>query len=282
MNLLHSCFKDTYKMRLFRWTIGAVLALSAISLFSVPSRADGFPNPTYASSGVRGGSETVSIYDSALNLNNGYYTSYYTYLSASSTGSNPVYYNTFCVDMTHETSSIFSALNTPTPQLTSSYSGGVTPALAYNPGTVSDSSLGVAAWLVNTYYSSATSADQQAGLQIAIWKVLYNTDQTASGLENLGGGSIQFSNNAGALSWALTYITDLVTASNAAGLQAGTYLSSSAYLVNYISSDPGKSDDTHNQYQLITCVPEPSTLAIACLGVIGFAGYGLKRSRRRA
>jgi len=273
MNLLHSCFKDTYKMRLFRWTIGAVLALSAISPFSVPSRADGFPNPTYASSGVRGGSETVSIYDSALNLNNGYYTSYYTYLSASSTGSNPVYYNTFCVDMTHETSSIFSALNTPTPQLTSSYSGGVTPALAYNPGTVSDSSLGVAAWLANTYNSSATTADQQAGLQIAIWKVLYETTETGAGIENLASGSIQFSGNAAAISDAITYVTDWVSQ----GKQ-----SSSAYLVNYASTDGNLND--HAQYQLIATVPtpEPSTLAIACLGVIGFVGYGLKRRRRRA
>ena len=77
---------------------------------------------------------------------------------------------------------------------------------------------------------------------------------------------------------ATMYVTDWVNASSA----AGSPVSSSAYLVNYVSDGSGD----HAQYQLIDAAvhptPEPSTLAIACLGVIGFVGYGLKHRRRRA
>jgi len=263
-------------MKLFRPSIAAVLAVFAMSLCTVPSRGD---TQYYASTGVRGTSETVTITDTNINgsgrtISGGYYTNYYTNLSTSSSGSNPVYYNTFCVDITHEASTTYNPLaTTGFPPLTSSYSGGT----AINPETVSDTALGYAAWLANTYSASATTPDQQAGLQIAIWKILYNTDRTAAGLEDVTGatynsvGDISFTNNSPATTDAAYYVTQWVNH----GEQ-----SSSAYLVNYAGPDSGTG--VHAQYQLITYVPEPSTMAIACLGVLGFAGYGLKRSRRRA
>ena len=136
-------------MKLFRWTIAAVLAVSAMSLCSVPSRAD-----EWGSTGVRSGSETVGIYYSVVGqvvLNNTYYTNYSTTLSPTSSGGTT--YNTFCVDLLHEATTTYTQLATPSPALTSSYSGGS----ATNPGTVSDSALGYAAWLANNYNSTATT-----------------------------------------------------------------------------------------------------------------------------
>lgn len=261
-------------MKLFRRTIAAVLAVSAMSLCSVPSRGDQYYGSTSPRT-IGTGSESVTIKDSLLGSESGnsFYTNYQTTLGTSTNGgrtvNNQVTYSTFCVDLTHSASNSFNPLaTTGPPPLVSSYQGS-----AINPETISNSSLGYAAWLANTYNSSATTADQQAGLQIAIWKVLCETTETGAGIENLASGSIQFSGNAAAISDAITYVTDWVSQ----GKQ-----SSSAYLVNYASTDGNLND--HAQYQLIATVPtpEPSTLAIACLGVIGFVGYGLKRRRRRA
>ena len=230
-----------------------------MSLCSVPSRAD-----EWGSTGVRSGSETVGIYytdGTQVVLNNTYYTNYSTTLSPTSSGGTT--YNTFCVDLLHEATTTYTQLATP-PALTSSYSGGS----ATNPGTVSNNAFGYAAWLANNYSSTATTADQQAGLQIAIWKVLYETDRS-KGLESLGTGAIRFSGNAAAISDATTYVTDWVQHREQ---------SASALLVNYATTD-----GDHAQYQMIAVsTPEPSTLAIACLGVLGFVGYGLKHRRRRA
>ena len=177
-----------------------------------------------------------------------------------------IHYNTLCVDLLHEATTTYTHLATPTPPLTSTYTG----SSVTNPGT-SATAFGWAAWLVNTYNSTATTMDQQAGLQIAIWKVLYETTRTATALESLGTGAIQSSNNINAISYAYQYINGWV--------DAGSH-TSSAYIVNYQSDGTGN----HAQYQLIAAAaiptPEPSTLAIACLGVIGFVGYGVKRRRR--
>jgi len=260
-------------MKLSRRTIAAVLAVSAMSLCSVPSRGD-----QYGSTGVLGTSETVTITSAVIGGTETVWTNYQTSLGTSSDGVNftgtPTTYNTFCVDITHEAATALNVLATPTPPLTSSYSGGS----ATNPGTANNA-FGYAAWLANNYSSTATTADQQAGLQIAIWKLLYETtslNYSQLGVAALGDGSIQFSPSTyspgtgpNTLSDAYGYIMDWINH----GKQ-----SSSAYLVNYATTD-----GDHAQYQMIAVpTPEPSTLAIACLGVLGFVGYGLKHRHRRA
>ena len=74
-----------------------------------------------------------------------------------------------------------------------------------------------AAWLYNTYFVGQTglTTDQQAGLQLAIWKVLY--DSTSTGV-NLNGGSafligtLKASGFGGGLTAAQTYLANLDSA----------------------------------------------------------------------
>lgn len=197
-------------MRLLRRTIAAVLGLAALSFCVAPSRADQY----YGSSTVRSigtGTETVAIKSSVLGSESGltFYSNYQTTLATSNDGGvtfhNATTYSTFCVDLMHSATGVYSALSTPSPPLTSSYSGGSgDPNKTTVPGTLSDNSFGNAAWLVNQYNSGATNSDQQAGLQIAIWKVLYEK----AGNYALNAGSITFSGEtAGALSAATKYIS---------------------------------------------------------------------------
>ena len=269
---LYSCFKETFMKRLFRRTFAAVLAVSALSLCAVPSRGD-----SYASTWIRAtGSETVNITDQALGFTGGgYYADYQTTVGSSSDGGHTVTgqvtYNTFCVDLTHEATGTFSLLANPSLPSTSSYTGGGTTG-ATTPNGTTDAAFGYAAWIANTYSSSATTLDQQAGLQIAIWKVLYESNAKTPNWD-VTAGQISFSGSSGEIKAAQTYVNDWLAAFNAGG---GT---SRGILVNY-ANYAGSSD--HPQYQLIAAAPEPSTLAIACLAVIGFVGYGLKRRRLRA
>ncbi len=254
-------------MKLFRRIIAVVLAVSGMSLCTVPSRGDQY----YAATTVAPGSQTINITDSAIGFGGGgYYADYQTTVGTSTDGGttikNPVIYNTFCVDLTHEATGTFNPLATPALPLTSSYTGGGTTGASPPTGTT-NAALGDAAWLANTY--AATSTDL-AGLQIAIWKVLYESSaSTPDWSVTDSHAAIYFSGNTSATNDAQTYVNDWLNAGKP---------TSSALLVNY-AYYPGQGNTDHPQYQLIP-VPEPSTLAVACLGVIGFAGYGLKRSRR--
>lgn len=107
--------------------------------------------------------------------------------------------------------------------------------------------------IVGTYFASAVTADQQAGLQLAVWDTLYNGSSTFN-LTNhkSGSGFSVVGASAGAMTWAQTYF----------GAASGS-TGSALYF---------KTSDCGGQSQLTAqAVPEPSMfigLGIASLGLI--------------
>jgi len=107
------------------------------------------------------------------------------------------------------------------------------------------------AWLVNTYATAihATGTNQQAaGLQLAIWETLYDSDLGAYNALSLFTGDFIVAASAGTLYWADTYLKDLYSSSGNTGRAA------------WLDS-PGNG----NGQDQVT-VPEPSTLALLMLG----------------
>jgi len=104
------------------------------------------------------------------------------------------------------------------------------------------------AWLVNTYaaniHASGTN-EQAAGLQLAIWETLYDSDL---GGFNLASGDFIVSASASTISWASNYLTSLYSSASNTGRAA------------WLDS-PGNG----NGQDQVT-VPEPSTLALLMLG----------------
>ncbi len=104
------------------------------------------------------------------------------------------------------------------------------------------------AWLVNTYaadiHASGTN-EQAAGLQLAIWETLYDSDL---GGFNLNSGDFSVMASIGTLSWATTYLKSLY---EIGGTGQAAWLDS-----------PGNG----NGQDQVTAVPEPSTLALLMLG----------------
>jgi len=241
-------------MKTLRSAFPLGLAISAMMLLSAAAKAD-----MYGSTGVRSGSETVGI-NYPGHLNGTYYADYYTDLSPNSSGTPHTYYNSFCVDLLHEATTTYTKLGTtalPSLPVTNTYATG-----GYTTTPNGAASFGWAAWLADHYYYSANTMDKQAGLQIAIWKILYETQTTYE--NNLSQGDITFSGNSNAMSAAVNYINDWITAAKP---------SDNAYLVNYSGTESG-----HAQYQLLPA-PEPSSMAIAGLSAIALVAYRLKRRR---
>lgn len=110
------------------------------------------------------------------------------------------------------------------------------------------------AWLVNTYAASIHSSgtnEQAAGLQLAIWETLY--DSNLGGF-NLTSGQFIVSASVGTMTWATTYLTNLYSSASNTG--------SAAWL-----DSPG-----NNVGQDQVTVPEPSTLALLIVaGALFFA-----------
>jgi len=107
---------------------------------------------------------------------------------------------------------------------------------------------GKIAWLVNTYaatiHASGTN-EQAAGLQLAIWETLYDSDL---GGYNLASGDFIVSASAGTINWATNYLKNLYSSPNNTGQAA------------WLDS-PGNG----NGQDQVT-VPEPSTLLLLMLG----------------
>jgi len=247
------------------------LASTAMMLGTAFSKADTY---TYATTNVGGAANyvdinaTVSTSAGTYTLNGNYYDQYATTLATSSSGANAGTYRSFCVDLFHDVSTSYSALASNPLPLAGAF-GGTTGTTA--PAGISNTALGAAAWIVNTFGYGSLSNDQWAGVQIASWKAEFETnsaDLTNLKLDNvayLSQGNVQFSG--GSSQSALNYAAqDLAAWANAG------YATSSAILVNYVSD----CDGNHYQYQLIP-VPEPSTLVVAGLGGLGLFGYGLRR-----
>jgi len=139
-----------------------------------------------------------------------------------------------------------------------------------------------AAWLFNTYAAaihddySAASKSRAAGLQLAIWEVLYDTpsqntiyevDGSKAGKGNFYATGLYTS--AAAISYGNLYLQSL--------LGTGTsYLSADA---TWLDSDNAKYGMTGGpgQDQIASSVPEPGTLVLLAAGLLGIAGTRRKK-----
>ena len=182
---------------------------------------------------------------------------------------------TFCTDagITWQSGSASS----PVGYTATAFAGaaGIQPSWSVNPQAIQNAS-----YLYNQYYIPAVNAntltaDQAAGLQLAIWKVLYDT--AASG--SVGGTS--FSSGAKFLAYgfgniamndAAGYITDVNTA-RSGGWNFSQY------------TDTWLKPNANNSQGLIwnntTPVPEPTTMIAGALLLLPFGASTLRILRRR-
>jgi len=149
---------------------------------------------------------------------------------------------------------------------------GVYPVWSYAPSSIQN-----AAWIYNQYFvgQSGLTALQTAGLQLAIWKVLYDTTSTGIASENFNSGLLRASGFAG-----LAYASSLIAALDAARAN-GSFI---AYPDTWLSPILG------NTQGLLapdppTAVPEP-TAAFAALSLlalpVGASVARILRKRRQS
>jgi len=115
-----------------------------------------------------------------------------------------------------------------------------------------------AAWLMNHQLATVGSdTDKSAGLQLAIWNAVYDSDYT------IGSGNFKATNGRwAARQYASAYLSELQTAGAITGESA-----------SYYKADCGGQD------MLATPVPEPASLLLLGLG-LGASGLAAKRKRR--
>lgn len=153
---------------------------------------------------------------------------------------------------------------------------GVNPAWSAVPQAIENAS-----FIYNTYFANGSpinglTADQYSGLQLAIWKVLYDTTSGGTIVNTAFDTGNLMANGFGttAMADALTYVNDVNTARN-----------NSTFIVY---SDTWLKPDYNNTQGLIynntTPVPEPTTLIAGALLLLPFGASTLRfvRKNRKA
>jgi hypothetical protein len=157
----------------------------------------------------------------------------------------------FCVDLTDEVG--FGSQN---------FTGTIkTNDLLNNPRSYAPASVTVAnevGYILTHIWAPGVKTDAfNAAVQDALWVTMCNPSYYA---------------NAEAAGY-IAAAAAAVAANPTTNYQVGTFM---------ITPDDVSPPNGHLQYQvLVGVVPEPSTMAIAGLGVLGFVGYGLRRKRAR-
>jgi hypothetical protein len=180
----------------------------------------------------------------------------------------PLTKEAYCVDLSHYVGQ--GQVDTYTTDAISNW-GGVTG--GYPQYTAAGHA---AAWLANMYFKSG-NLDKEAGLQVAIWEVLYENQLTfnaavaGTGGFSLGGGNIYFTVGKAAVA---SNATNYLNALNAA-------LKGNATAVNgYDAIWVKTSNLTANYTQDFVYVPEPSLIFLLGigLGTVSLVGYRFKKS----
>jgi hypothetical protein len=186
---------------------------------------------------------------------------------------------TYCIDLYHYTSSDFVAV---TPYAASSFAANMSSNYQNSQNTLNtpnttyfQEGLGRAAWLVNTY--GAASNLNRAGLQIAIWKSIYEeSGNVAASGAVLNAGSIRFSNVDSAVKTAAEgYLHASISAAGGSAYAVATG--------NWLSFAKAGNQTQDQIARLLPApfnpVPEPSTLALGLLAAAGIGAGWLRRGR---
>jgi hypothetical protein len=138
-----------------------------------------------------------------------------------------------------------------------------------NNGAVNGSAVnnaGSVTWLLDHYAASATNADATAGLQAAIWKVIYGSQFTLNGPDN----STTDSN----------VVTDYNNDLAGVGYNSATGLAANSDPVSNARWISPSANGTQYQGLVTSAVPEPGNIAMLVgLGITG-AGFLMRRKRK--